>query len=140
MSIAVEALLQRDPGVPEPPDEAVELLVSRRPDMVMEPEQEERKRAVALAKAVETMLANDLSAWGEARLRKILDRQGNTFRGGLHGDPLARVEPLTLTFEPEAKVVEARERVYSPIKTAWLATCSRTLVALGPVFRNLQAV
>ena len=29
VSIAVEALLQRGPGAPEPPDEAVERLVSR---------------------------------------------------------------------------------------------------------------
>ena len=34
----------------------------------------------------------------------------------------------------------ARGRAYSPIKTALLATCIGTLVALGLVFRNLQAV
>ena len=39
VSIAVEALLQRGPGAPEPPDEAVERLVSRGPDIYMEPEQ-----------------------------------------------------------------------------------------------------
>ena len=65
VSIAVEALLQRGPGAPEPPGEAVERLVSREPDMGMEPEQEER--AVALAKAMETAAANVLSAGGEAR-------------------------------------------------------------------------
>ena len=37
-------------------------------------------------------------------------------------------------------MVKARGRVYSPIKTARLATCTETLVALGLVFRNLQAV
>ena len=73
MSIAVEVLLQRGPGAPEPPDEAVEQLVSRGPDMGMEPQQEERERAVALAKAMETAAANGLSARGGARLREILD-------------------------------------------------------------------
>ena len=52
VSITVEALLQRGPGAPAPPDEAVERLVSRKSDMDMKPEQEERERVVALAKAV----------------------------------------------------------------------------------------
>ena len=56
------------PGARKPPDEAVERLVSHGPDMGMEPEQEERESAVALAKAAETAAANSLSAggWGEA--------------------------------------------------------------------------
>ena len=85
VSIAVEALLQRGPGTPEPPDEAVERLVSRGPDMGMKPEQEERERAVALAKALETAAANGLSAGGGARLREILNRHWNAFRCGLSG-------------------------------------------------------
>ena len=64
VSIAVDALLQRAPGAPEPPDEAVERLVSRGPDMGMELEQQERERAVALAKTVETAAANSLSVGG----------------------------------------------------------------------------
>ena len=118
VSIAVEALLQRSPGAPEPSDEALERLVSRGLDMGMEPEQEERERAVALAKAVETAAARGLSAGGEARLREILDRHWHAFRRGLRGDPSTRVEPLTVTFKPEAKVVKARGCIYSPIKTA----------------------
>ena len=54
MSIAVEALLHGSPGVSEPPDEAVERLASRGTDTGIEPEQEKRERAVALAKAVGT--------------------------------------------------------------------------------------
>ena len=42
-SIAMEALLQRGPGGPEPPDEAGERLVSRGTDMGIEPEQEEAR-------------------------------------------------------------------------------------------------
>ena len=119
MSIAVEALPQRGPDAPEPPDEAVERLVSRGPDDVgMEPEQEEHERAVALAKAVETAADFFLSTGGEARLREILDRHWNALRRGLRGDPPARVEPLTVTFKPEAKVVKGRRRLYSPIKNA----------------------
>ena len=140
VSIAFEALLQRGPGTPEPPDEAVERLVSRGPDMGMEPKQEEQERAVALAKAVKTAAANGLSAGGETRLREILDRHRNAFRCGLRRDPPARVEPLTVTFKPEAEMVKARGCVYSPIETAWLVTCIGTLVALGLVFCNMQAV
>ena len=43
-------------------------------DMGMEPEQNEREHAVALAKAVEATGATGLSAGGGARLRMILDR------------------------------------------------------------------
>ena len=78
-STAVEALLQRGPGAPESPDEAVERLVSRGSDMGMEPEQEKRERAIALAKAMETAVANGLSAGGEARLRETWIGTGTLF-------------------------------------------------------------
>ena len=85
-SIALKALLQRGPGAPEPPDEAVNRLVSRKPggpDMGMEPEQEEPERAIVLGMAAETSAANSLSAGGGARLREMLDRDWNAFRRGL---------------------------------------------------------
>ena len=107
VSIAVEALLQRGPGTPEPPNEAVERLISRGPDMGMEPEQEERERAVVLVKAVETAAVNGLPLGGGARLREILDWHWNVFRRGHRGDPPARVEPLTVTFKPAAKTNKA---------------------------------
>ena len=122
--------MQRGPGAPEPPDAAVERLVSCGPDISNEREHEGRKRAVDLAKAVETAPANSLSVGGEARLREILNWHCNVFRCGLRGDPPSRVEPIMVTFKPTAKVVKARGRAYSPIKTAWLATCIGTLVAL----------
>ena len=84
----------------------------------MEPEEGERKCTVAVAKAMETVAVNGLSAGGEVRLREILDRHWNAFRRGLRSDPLARVEPLMVTFKPEAKVVKARGCASSPIKTA----------------------
>ena len=96
VSIAVKALLQRGPGAPGPPDEAVERLVSRGPHKDVEPEQEEPECAVALAKAVETAMANGLSAGGEERQREILDLHWNAFRRGLRGGSPARVEPLTV--------------------------------------------
>ena len=89
---------------------------------------------------METAASNGLSAGGEARLREILDRHWNAFWRGFCSDPPARVESLTVTFKPEAKVVKARGRAYSPIKTAWMATYTGTLVALVLEFRNLQAV
>ena len=93
----MEALLYRVQGAPEPPGETVERLVSHGPDMDMEPEQAERERTVALAKAVEPAAANGLSAEGGARLREILDRHWRAFRQGLCGDPPAHVEPFTVT-------------------------------------------
>ena len=62
VSIAVEALLQRGPGAPEPLNEAVERLVSRGPEMGMEPEHEERERVVALARTMETAVEKGVSA------------------------------------------------------------------------------
>ena len=74
--------------------------------MGMEPEQEGRVHALALTKAVETAAANGLYAGGEARLHEILDRHWNAFRCEHCVDPPARVEPLTVTFKPEEKVVK----------------------------------
>ena len=108
VSIVVEALLQRGPGAPEPPDEAVERLVPRGPDMGKKPEQEERERAVALAKTVKTAAENGLSAGGEAKLREISDGHWNAFRRGLRGDLPVRVEPLMVRFKLEEKMVKAR--------------------------------
>ena len=71
MGIAVEALIWRGPGAPEPSHEAVERLVYRKPGMGMEPEQEEREHAIVLTKTVETVVVNGLSAVGGARLREI---------------------------------------------------------------------
>ena len=41
---------------------------------------------------------------------------------------------------PGARAVKARPRTYSPTKTAWLAMCLTTLVAMGLLFLNPQAV
>ena len=87
---------------------------------------------------METAVANGLSASGGVKLREILDLHWNTFQRGLRGDRPARVKPLT--FKPEANVVKAQGRVYSPIKTTWLALCIGTLVAPRLLFYNLQAV
>ena len=45
-----------------------------------------------------------------------------------------------MMFKPESNVAKARGHAYFQIKTAWLATCTGNLVALGLVFRNMQAV
>ena len=117
VGIAVETLLQRDPGALEPSGEAVERSVSRGPGMVLTPEQEERERAAAaLVTAVETVAANDLSTGSEARLREILDRHRNAFRRGLRGDSPTRMELLTV--KARGKGIKPRGRTCSPIKTA----------------------
>ena len=104
VGIAVETLLQRDPGALEPSGEAVERSVSRGPGMVLTPEQEE------------TVAANDLSTGSEARLREILDRHRNAFRRGLRGDSPTRMELLTV--KARGKGIKPRGRTCSPIKTA----------------------
>ena len=50
------------------------------------------------------------------------------------------MEPLRITLKPGARAVKARGRTYSPAKASWLAACVATLVALGLVFLNQQAV
>ena len=105
------------------------------------------ERAVALAKAMKTAAANGLSAGDGARLREILDQHWNAFWRGLRGDPSARVEPLTVTFKLEEKMIKARGCVYSPIRTARLATlepwsrsarCYATCRLCGLVQRQLR--
>ena len=47
---------------------------------------------------------------------------------------------MRTTVVPGARAVKARPRTYSPTKTAWLTMCLSTLVAMGMLFLNPQAV
>ena len=139
VSLAVEAL--QDAGASEAPvDPSVERLVSRGPEMHMTPEEELVERRVALDRAVQAAADNGMSETGVSKLREVVGRHENAFRRALRGDPPARVEPLRVRFKPGARAVKASPRVYSPVKTAWLAGCMAALVALGLVYRSLQAV
>lgn len=64
----------------------------------------------------------------------------NAFRHAFHGDPSASVEPLFVTLKRGARAVKAHGRKHSPAKASWLAACVASLVALGLVFLNPQAV
>ena len=55
----------------------------------------------------------------------------NAFRRALHGDPLARVEPMRVQLKPGASAVKAKPRWYNPVKTGWLASCVAALLAFG---------
>eukprot|EP00903_Cladosiphon_okamuranus_P011351 g10699.t1 len=124
----------------EVPDEAVERLAARGPEMVISPSEEETGREAALTAAVELASTAGLSGSGVGKLRAILDRRYNAFRRALRGDPPANVEPMVVKLKPGAASVKARPRTYNPAKTAWLTTCLATLVAMGLLFLNKQAV
>ena len=137
VTLSVDALQGADrDGVP---DEAVERLASRGPDMVMSPAEEEQGREEALAAAVESAASAGLSGQGRERLESIIDRHWSAFRRALRGDPPARVEPMRTTLVQGARAVKARSRTYNPTKTLWLTLCLTTLVAMGMLFLNPQA-
>ena len=106
----------------------------------MTPEEELVERRVALDHAVQAAVDNGMSANGVRKLREVVERSINVFRRSLCGDSPTRLGSLRVRFDPGARAVKASLRVYSPRKTAWLAGCMATLVALGLVLRSLQAV
>ena len=139
--VSVDALQQQPRGTPEEPDEAVERMVAREPDIDMNPEEKLRARSEALEEAVLASASAGLDESHVERLCDVIGRRWNAFRRGLRrGDPPARVEPLRVTLKPGARPVKARPRVYNPVKSAWLAACTASLAALGLVFFNMQGV
>ena len=141
VTVSVEVLQQQTSLTPEEPDEAIERLMARGPNIDMSPEEEVWARSEALEGAVQASAATGMGESYVKRLREVIGRRWNVFRRGLRwGDPPARVEPLRVTLKPGARPVKARLRVYNPIKTAWLAACMASLAALGLVFLSLQAM
>ena len=108
--------------------------------MLMDPADEESTRKVALEESVTDVVAQGLSVSKAERLRGVLHRHFNAFRRALRDDPPARVEPMKVTLKPEATAVKVKPRRYDPRKSSWLASCMGALLALGLVYRNLQAV
>lgn len=134
VSFSVEALQHADTRDEEPADEAVEGLASRGPGVCMSPDVEAAARAEALENAVSK--ASD-AGLGEC----IIHARWNVFRRDLRpGDLPANVEPPKVTLKPDACPVKVRPRAYNPVLSAWMAACMATLVALGLVFVNMQAV
>eukprot|EP00752_Nemacystus_decipiens_P002231 g2116.t1 len=141
VTVSVDALQDQHQVPPPAPDPAVERLLSRGPDMCLTTEEESAGRAAALEEAVAAARKAGLGDSYVLRLREVIRKRWNVFRRGLRpGDPPASVEPLRVTLKPDARPVKARARVYNPVKSAWLAACMASLVALGLVFFNLQAV
>jgi len=99
VTLSVDALhgFSRD----DVPDEAVERLAARGPDMVMDPDEEEHSRDAAWAAAVESAVAAGLSAQGRPHLESIIERRWNAFRVAHHvsldagGDGHATPEPAS---------------------------------------------
>ena len=138
VTVSVDAFA-RQPE-PDPPDEAVERLIERGPEMIMTPAEEEAGRAAALDRAVSQAADNGMSSSGVGRLTDIIGRRYNAFRRALRGDPPAKVPPMKVTLKPGATPVKARVRSYNPDKTNWLTTCLAALVAMGLMYFNPQAV
>eukprot|EP00903_Cladosiphon_okamuranus_P006086 g5996.t1 len=139
--VALSIAAMQPPDREEVPDKALERLAARGPDMVMPPAQEEQGRSEALDAAVESAATAGLSDRGVDRLRGIVGQRWNAFRRALRaGDPPAAVEPMRVQRKSGARAVKARPRTYNPAKTAWLTTCLATLVAMGLLYLNKQAV
>eukprot|EP00903_Cladosiphon_okamuranus_P005335 g5333.t1 len=138
--VALSIAAMQPPDREEVPDEALERLAARGPDMVMPPAQEEQGRSEALDAAVASAATAGLSDRGVDRLRGIVGQRWNAFRRALRaGDPPAAVEPMRVQRKPGARAVKARPRTYNPAKTAWMTTCLATLVAMGLLYLNKQA-
>lgn len=90
VTLSIDALRPHD--LAEPPDEAVERLVSRGPDMIMSPAQEESGRAEALDNAVQSAAAAGLSPQGVGKLHSIVDRRRCTYIGALRPRNSDRVQ------------------------------------------------
>ena len=106
--------------MPKEPDDAVERMVARGPNIDMRPEEELRARSEALKGAVQASTAAGLRDSQVERLPEVIGRRWNAFRRELRrGDPPALVEPLRVTLNRGARLVKARPRVDNPIKTAW---------------------
>lgn len=71
-------------------DDAVEHVTSRGRDMFMDPEQEFRARKVSLERGVLEAKKNRVGKDQAERLRDILARHVNAFRGALRGNILRR--------------------------------------------------
>eukprot|EP00752_Nemacystus_decipiens_P016680 g14920.t1 len=108
VALSVEALHGADRD--DVPDEAVERLVARGPDMVMSPAEEAQGREEALAAAVESAVSAVLSGQGRGRLESIIDPHWDAFRRALRGDPPARVEPMRTTLAVWASAAMALEK------------------------------
>ena len=140
VTVSIDALQQQHDVQSDVPDPALERLLARGPDMCMTPEAEATERARALEDAVRAASDAGLGESYVHRLREVIRGRWNAFRRGLRpGDPPARVEPLKVQLKPGARPVKAKPRVYNPVKSAWIATCMASLVALGLVFFNMQA-
>ena len=85
-------------------------------------------------------VTHGLSVSKAERLRGVLHRHFNAFRRAHRDDPPARVEPVRVALKPGATAVKMKPRRYDPRKSSWLASCMGALLALGLVYRNLQAV
>ena len=127
----------------EPRDGFVEDVVARGPAIFMEVGDEVIARREALMAAVDAAREDGLPSDAETRLRALLlGALFDGFRRSLSGDPLARVEPFQVKLKVDADLskVNARPRVYSPAKTAWLDEPFSQLADTGMVYESPQAI
>ena len=102
VTVSTDAVQQQTSFTPKEPNEAVERLVARGPEIDMSPEEELRARSEALKGAVQAEAAAGVQDSQVQRLREVVHSRWNAFRRGLRrSDPPARVEPLRVTLKPE---------------------------------------
>ena len=95
VTVSTDAVQQQTSFTPKEPNEAVERLVARGPEIDMSPEEELRARSEALKGAVQAEAAAGVQDSQVQRLREVIGSRWNAFRRGLRrDDPPARVEPL----------------------------------------------
>ena len=101
VTVSTDAVQQQTSFTPKEPNEAVERLVARGPEIDMSPEEELRARSEALKGAVQAEAAAGVQDSQVQRLREVVHSRWNAFRRGLRrSDPPARVEPLRVTLKP----------------------------------------
>ena len=127
VTVSVDALRQQTSLTPE---ESVERLVARGPDIDMNPEVELRARSEELEDAVQASAAAGLSGASSKDHWQALECVSAWVMKGWSARTCGAL----------ARPVKVRLRVYNPIKTAYLAACMALLAALGIAFPNLQAL
>ena len=83
-------------------------------------EVEMQDRVGALETAVDDAVDHGLPPECAKMMRDVFRTHYDVFRLALFGDPLARVEPMTVRFQPGARAVRAKPRNSPPAKAARL--------------------
>lgn len=124
-------------------DQAVERVVERSPEIVMECVIEETKHSNSGTgpEFYHQKRIGSISGRGWRRVR--LDRKWNAFQRASGGDLPAKGEPLRVVLEPNIKPTKAWPFTYASVKSMkaeTLAACMPTLIVMELVVLRMQGV